>query len=229
MTLKPSSTIMRKIFLISFASIFAIAMRAGELSATDIDRLIARLQAFKREHPGVVAHFREERFLKIRMQPLVLEGEVKLMAPDKFRRDVSGPNPSQTISDGHTLWIYYPAFNEAEQYALDRSHEAGALFGTLNSGLNFQGLREFFRIEGRPADDGGYVVTLEPLQPNVRRIIARLTVWLDADLRATKSEYETPRGDRTVTTYTEVRIEPVPTGEFKFTPPAGVKVARPLG
>ncbi|MDE3084276.1 MAG: outer membrane lipoprotein carrier protein LolA [Verrucomicrobiota bacterium] len=209
--------------------ILAGPARARELSASDIDRLIARLQAFKREHPGVIARFREERFLKIRTQPLVLEGEVKLMAPDKLRREVSGPNPSQTISDGHTLWIYYPVFNEAERYALDRSHEIGMLFGTLNAGLNFQGLKDFFRIQGRKTDDSGYMLALEPLQPNIRRVIVCLTVWLDADLRATKTEYETPRGDRTVTTYTEVRLEPVPASEFQFTPPAGARVVRPLG
>jgi outer membrane lipoprotein-sorting protein len=203
--------------------------RGGELGPADIDGLIARLQALKHDHPGVVARFREERFLKIRTQPLVLEGGIKLMTPDKFRREIVGKNPSVTASDGRTLWIYYPAFNEAELYALDRNHEVAALFGALNSGLNFEGLRDFYRIEGRTVDGGGYVLTLEPMQADVRQILVKLTVWLDPGLHVIKTEYETPRGDRTVTTYTEVRLEPVPADVFEFNPPAGAKVSRPLG
>src|SRR5258708_3072441 len=80
----------------------------GELGPVDIDGLIAGLQALKREHPGVVARFREERFLKIRTQPLVLEGEIKLMAPNKFRREIFGKSPSVIASDGRMLWIFYP-------------------------------------------------------------------------------------------------------------------------
>jgi outer membrane lipoprotein-sorting protein len=206
-----------------------LVARAGELGPADIDGLIARLQVLKRDHPGVIARFREERFLKIRTQPLVLEGEIKLMAPDKFRREIFGKNPSMMASDGQMLWIFYPAFNEAELYALDRSHEVSVLFGALNSGLNFQGLREFYRIRGSRADGGGYALTLEPLQPDVRHILVGLSVWLDAGLHVIKTEYETPRGDRTVTTYTEVRLEPVPAGVFEFNPPAGAKISRPLG
>jgi outer membrane lipoprotein-sorting protein len=203
--------------------------RGGELGPADIDGLITRLQATKRDHPGVIARFREERFLKIRTQPLVLEGEIKLMAPDKFRREIFGKTPSVIASDGRTLWIFYPAFNEAEQYALDRSHEVSVLFGALNSGLNFQGLHEFYRIQGSSTDGGGYALTLEPLQPDVRNILVRLSVWLDAGLHVIKTEYETPRGDRTVTTYTDVRLDPVPTEVFEFNPSAGAKVSRPLG
>jgi outer membrane lipoprotein-sorting protein len=221
---------MRRYFAGLFlAMLLAGVARGGELGPADIDGLIVRLQAMKREHPGVIARFREERFLKIRTRPLVLEGEIKLMAPDKFRREVFGKTPSVTASDGRTLWIFYPAFNEAEQYTLDRSHEVNVLFGALNSGLNFQGLREFYRIQGSATDGGGYALTLEPLQPDVRHILVRLKVWLDAELHVIKTEYETPEGDRTVTTYTEVRLEPVPVEVFEFNPPAGATVSRPLG
>ncbi len=218
--------VFRRIFLWLLVAGLALG---GELGPADIDGLIARLQALKRDHPGVVARFREERFLKIRTQPLVLEGEIKLMAPDKFRREIFGKNPSVTASDGRTLWILYPAFNEAEQYSLDRSHEVSVLFGALNSGLNFQGLREFYHIRGSLTEGGGYALALEPVQPDVRHILVRLSVWLDAELHVIKTEYETPRGDRTVTTYTEVRLEPVPAEVFEFNPPAGAKVSRPLG
>jgi outer membrane lipoprotein-sorting protein len=203
--------------------------RGGELGSAEIDGLIARLQAQKRDHPGVVARFREERFLKIRTQPLVLEGEIRLMAPDKFRREIMGKNPSVTVSDGRSLWIFYPVFNEVEHYKLDRNREVGALFGALNSGLNFQGLSEFYRIHGESIPGGGYVLTLEPLQSDIRRILVQLRVWLDAGLGVTKTEYGTPGGDRTVTTYTDVRLEPVPATEFEFKAPAGAKVTQPLG
>jgi len=222
--------VMRKLFFRLLLFILAAGMaHGGALGQADIDGLIARLQALKRDHPGVVARFREERFLKIREQPLVLEGGIKLMAPDKFRREITGRNPSVTVSDGRVLWIFYPTFNEAEEYALDRNHEVSVLFGALNSGLNFQGLREFYRIRGELADGGGYVLTLEPLQPDVRHILVQFSVWLDAELHVIKTEYETPRGDRTVTTYTDVRLEPVPADEFEFKLPAGAKVSRPLG
>ncbi|HXA80091.1 MAG TPA: outer membrane lipoprotein carrier protein LolA [Opitutaceae bacterium] len=221
---------MRRYFAGFLLMMLAVGVaRGGELGPADIDGLIARLQAMKHDHPGVVARFREERFLKIRTQPLVLEGEIKLMAPDKFRREIFGKTPSVIASDGRTLWIFYPAFNEAEQYALDRSHEVSVLFGALNSGLNFQGLHEFYRIQGSSTDGGGYALTLEPLQPDVRNILVRLGVWLDAGLHVIKTEYETPRGDRTVTTYTDVRLDPVPAEVFEFNPPAGAKVSRPLG
>jgi len=202
---------------------------AGELGPAEIDGLIARLQALKRDHPGVVARFREERFLKIRTQPLVLDGKLELMSPDKFRREIIGKNPSVTISDGQTLWIFYPTFNETEQYALSRNHQVGMLFSALNSGLNFQGLREFYRIKGSALDGGGYELTLEPLQPDVRRILVRLNVWIDTELHVTKTEYETPQGDRTVTTYMRVKLDPVPADEFEFKPPADATVSRPLG
>ncbi len=90
----------------------------GNSTPAERAALLQQLRDVHAKQPGFEASFTEERTSHLLNKPVTSEGSVCFSVPDKFRREVRTPSPSTTVSDGHTMWIYYPSFNEVEIYTL---------------------------------------------------------------------------------------------------------------
>lgn len=205
-----------------------LATAADPLTPPERAELLGRLQALHAKFPSFQATFSEQRTSRLLKKPLVSDGTIAFQIPNKFRREVTGSNPSITISNGHDLWIYYPNFLEAEQYTLGKRAIFDDALAALTAGLNFGRVEEFYQFDATP-EDGGYRIVLTPKRSNLKRIVAQLTVLLDKDLTVRRTDLILPKGDQIVTTYTNPRREPIPASTFEFVPPAGANVTRPLG
>src|SRR5437870_2053264 len=87
---------------------------AAELSPPERAALLQQLRELHAKQPSLQADFVEQKITRLLNKPITSEGTVWFQAPDKFRREVRGANPSITVSNGKTLWIYYPNFKQAE-------------------------------------------------------------------------------------------------------------------
>lgn len=218
---------MSRCFLI--LSLCAAALsHSQELTPPEQKELIAALQAHRAAHPAMTADFTEERTTRLLTKPIISNGEVSFLAPNKFRRELRGNAPSTTVCNGSELWIYYPKFSEAEHYTLGAQQMFDDSLAALTAGLNFNGVEKFFRISAA-REGSGHRVTLTPKSGSLKRLLTTLTVWLAADGVLQKTDAALPKGDRVVTTYKNVRSTKQSAAKFDFTPPPGTKVTTPLG
>ena len=216
--------------LCAFAAIFA-PMRAfalTEMNSAERATLLAQLRDLHEKQPSLQSDFVEQKTTHLLNKPITSEGTVSFQAPDKFRREVRGSNPSVTVSNGKTMWIYYPNFKEVEVYPLGQRAFFDDSLAALNAGLNFQRIEEFYNLRAfREANS--YRLELTPKRPNLKRVVEQLILTLDEEFRPIKTELTLPKGDRIVTTYKNPRRAPIPASVFDFTPPTDAHVSRPLG
>lgn len=223
---------MKRFFCLTFALIailVASSPAAEPLTAPQRAELLGRLQALHAKFPCFQAAFSEQRTSKLLKKPLVSTGHIFFQIPNKFRRDVTGSNPSLTVSNGQELWLYYPNFSEAEHYTLGKRAIFDDALAALTAGLNFARVEEFYQMDATPDEGGGYRIELTPKKSNLKRIVAQLTVILDKELDVRRTDLVLPKGDQVITTYTAAQREAIPASTFDFVPPAGANISRPLG
>lgn len=220
---------MRRILLSLVVFLAPLArLTAADLPPAETQTLMKNLQEHRAKFPALTADFTEEKITRLLNKPLVSTGTIAFQVPNKFRREVKGSSPSLTVSDGVKLWIYYPAFKEAEFYTLGQRQFFDDSIAALTAGLNFQNVEKFYTFTAaREAD--GYRLALTPRSGGLRRMVQELAVCVDADFKIARTETTLPKGDRVVTTYKNQRATPLPAGTFEFAPPADARVSQPLG
>ena len=205
------------------------ARAATPLTPPERAELLQRLETVHSKYPSFQASFSEQRTSRLLKKPILSTGSIAFQIPNKFRRELTGSNPSLTVSNGKELWIYYPNFLEAEQYTLGKRAIFDDALAALTAGLNFAHVEEFYQLDVTPEAEGGYAIVLTPKRSNLKRIVAQLAVFLDKNLDVRRTDLTLPKGDQVVTTYTGQRREAIPAATFEFTPPQGANVTRPLG
>ena len=220
---------MRKI-LFAICTLIGLIVRAHAepLSPADLKSLLAQIQDKRGAAPQMQADFQEEKFIHLMTKPIMSAGKVWFQAPDKFRREVKGNSPSATVGDGQQLWIYYPNFKSAEHYSLGKRSPLDATMAALLAGLNLQNVESNYRVTASEIDNG-YQLDLVPRRPSLKRFFQRLSVQINAESRAQRTEMLQPNGDRIVTTYSNHVTGPIPPSTFEFTPPPGTEITTPLG
>ncbi len=207
----------------------AVLARAADLPPAETQTLLKNLQEHRAKFPSLTADFIEEKTTHLLSKPLVSEGVISFQVPNKFRREVKGSSPSLTVSDGAKLWIYYPAFKEAELYTLGQRQFFDDSIAALTAGLNFQHVEQFYTCTAAREADGGYRLALTPRSGGMRRMVKELAVFVDSDFKIQRTEATLPKGDSVITTYKNQRPAPIPTSTFDFTPPAAAHLSQPLG
>jgi outer membrane lipoprotein carrier protein len=212
-----------------FSLLFLLpALRAAELSPAETAQLLARLQEHRAKYPSLTADFSEEKTTHLLNKPIVSQGTLSFLAPNKFRRELRGNNPSTMVSNGQKLWIYYPNFNAAELYTLGQRAFFDDAIEALTAGINFQHVTEFYRTTAAHEAEGWHLVLI-PKSGGVKRILKELIVWVDDDYKVQKTVAVLPKGDQVVTTYRNQRPTPVSPAIFDYTPPASAAISQPLG
>jgi outer membrane lipoprotein-sorting protein len=219
---------MKRFLLLLALAACSSAAFADTLTAPERADLLGKLQALREKYPSIEANFSESRTSHLLKRPVSSGGTIDFHMPNKFRREVTGSNPSLTVSNGRELWIYYRNFKEAEHYALGQRAMFDDALAALTAGLNFSRVEDFYNLDAAH-EDGIYRLTLTPRRSNLKRVVSQLTVILDKDLDVRRTELILPKGDRVTTSYSNVRRTALPASFFEFTPPADAHVTRPLG
>ncbi len=201
---------------------------AAELSGPEMAQLLGRLQEHRAKFPSLTADFAEEKSSHLLKKPLLSQGTLAFAAPNKFRRELKGKNPSLMVSNGQKLWIYYPNFKEAELYTLGERKFFDDAIEALTAGLNFQRVADFYRPTAYRENDG-YRLVLAPRSGGLKRILKELTVWVDDSYKVGRTVAVLPKGDQVITSYRNQRPTAVPASAFEYTPPGDARVSQPLG
>jgi outer membrane lipoprotein-sorting protein len=219
---------MTKNILICIAVCCASIAQATPLSQNEINDLVQRLETVYQNRTSLQANFREERHVAILKEAVINVGKIWFTPPDKIRREITGNSPSTTVIDGKKMTIYYPNLKTAEQYDLIKRPIIRQSLEALTAGLNFQRVADYYNIEGTK-DGDTYIITLTPKTAAIRRLVKSLTLTMKTDLTPEKVDYQSPRGERVLIDYSDVKRDPVPDSVYEFSPPSGTNVTNPFG
>src|SRR5438105_13065068 len=220
---------MSKFFACTFLIALAVmGVRAEPLSSADVKNFLGRIRDRRATTPNLQADFQEERKVHLLDEPITSSGKVWFQAPNKFRREAKGNEPSVTVSDGQQLWIYYPNFKSAEHYSLGKRSPLDAGIAAITASLNLENVESIYHITGSKESDG-YQLQLIPRNPSMKRLLQTFTIKMNNELQVVRTEMVQPNGDHIVTTYSNETRAPIPASTFEFTPPAGTDVTTPLG
>jgi outer membrane lipoprotein-sorting protein len=171
------------------------------------------------------ANFREVRRLALMEKPVIETGTVSFLPPDMFRREVNGG--SLTVCNGDTLWIFYPQFREVEKYMLSSNRALRDSISAMTSGFGLQSLGDNYKVQAWQTDDG-YRIKLLPKSSSLRKAVTELHVDISDQLYARRVEIFGAEGDRTTITFSDERKVKLSPEDFRFQPPAGVRVSDPM-
>jgi outer membrane lipoprotein-sorting protein len=224
----PARLPLRSMAVLLITMFFVTVLQAAPLSQDEISDLVKRLETVYQNRTSLQANFREERHMAILKDPVINQGKIWFTPPDMIRREITGNSPSTTVIDGKKMTIYYPNLKTAEQYDLVKRPIIRQSLEALTAGLNFQRVADYYSIEGTKEGDT-YVVTLTPKTASIRRLVKSLTLTMKTDLTPEKVDYQSPRGERVLIDYSDVKRDPVPDSVYEFSPPAGTNVTNPFG
>jgi len=206
----------------------SLPAQAAELNPAERATLLQQLHDLHVKEPYFQATFTEQRTSHLLNKPVTSEGSVYFSVPDKFRREVQTPSPSTTVSDGRTLWIYYPSFKEVELYTLGQRSFFDESLAALTAGLNFEHIDEYYNFRAY-REPTGYRLELMPKKPSLRRVVEELTLWLNNDFLPERTEITLPKGDHLSTIYHNPHRPALSPSLFEFTPPPDAHITHPLG
>jgi outer membrane lipoprotein carrier protein len=151
-------------------------------------------------------------------------GEVMFKKPGRMRWDYEKPDKSSYISDGNLLWLYEPDDKQAFKQDLKGSQLPAALAFLTGKGKLATEFDITFATKpayGTPAD---YVLALSPKTPQAQ--VKAILFVVDAktfDVR--ESVITDAQSNINDLTFSDIRVNTkLPDAQFKFTPPAGVRV-----
>jgi outer membrane lipoprotein carrier protein len=189
-----------------------------------LDRAVDALQARYEHVTDLRAHFvqttRAAYTGAIAPDPVTSRGHMVVAKPARMRWVYEEPEESVVVSDGETLWIYDPAFKEAQRLPVGEGFLSGAAVQFL---LGEGDLRRDFAITLVTCDAGAAQIELVPRTP---ASYEKLRIAVDpATGSVTRTEIVDLVGNHTVLELSqlETNVRPDP-AVFRFVAPEGVSV-----
>lgn len=196
------------------------------LDARQTDELLARIAQSRQSSGPRQITFREIRTSPLFALPIAESGELFFAAPRSLRREIAQPSPSSTISNGQTLWMVYPEFQEVEIYDLARTPALADSLRALGEVLQGHQLEQFFKISALPLEKSWQLDLTA--RGRFRRTINSARLLLREDLSAQSIEMRFPDGSQTRLELDQERPFQPTAGFFEFSTPPGFRESRPL-
>lgn len=179
------------------------------------------------------AQFTQTRSLKALTQPLIAQGRVWFIAPNRFRWELGQPPQTVALRQPDHLLVIYPRLKRVERYPLtDRAtgpwRDALALF-EAGFPRGQSDLDAKFRLLFQTQTNDLVQLDLEPRSSSARRMISKIQVVFsttDFALRATELEFSD--GSTLRNEFSSIEVNPeIPPELFEFQTPPGYKVVQP--
>jgi outer membrane lipoprotein carrier protein len=147
-------------------------------------------------------------------------GSVVVAKPSRMRWSYESPEPSLVVSDGKTLWIYDPAFAEAQRMPADGAFFSGAALQFL---LGRGDMEREFAIRLVSCEEKSVELELTPREPTSYEKLFLVANPGTGDVSRTR--IDDLLGNSTVVEFSDwqVNLDP-PADLFRFEPPANVRI-----
>jgi len=174
------------------------------------DRAVQGLQARQRDVATLRATVVQRKRHPLLKDEVVTEGSLVVRRPDQVRWEMTRPEHTIVVMDGHSLLVYHPERGEAERRDLrnDFATRAAADFLTAGLGLAVDALERRFRVEVY-RDGAELTLRLTPLSPWVAKVIGEVVITqADGDAFPRRIVVVGVKGDRTETVLTNLTLNP---------------------
>jgi len=147
-------------------------------------------------------------------------GSVVVAKPSRMRWSYESPEPSLVVSDGKTLWIYDPAFAEAQRMPADGAFFSGAALQFL---LGRGDMEREFTIRLVSCEDKAVELELTPREPTSYEKLFLVANPGTGDVFRTR--IDDLLGNSTVVEFSDLQVNLDPPADlFRFEPPANVRI-----
>ena len=193
------------------------ATRADE---EPFDKLVARVDAFYKEHDSFSARF-EQIVTRAHLpdRPSKKSGRVYFKKPGKMRWDYAKPDQVFYVSDGSFLWNYIPESRLIYKLKVEDSE----LFYALRFLYGEGNLAKDFDLSDGGTRDGHRIVIVKPKESQQNFEVLELVVD-PKDAHIDETILVDPAGNRSRLRFLKVSYDELPDKGFKFTPPEGVPI-----
>ncbi|MGH0031123.1 MAG: LolA family protein [Myxococcota bacterium] len=197
---------------------------AAQAAPACLDRTVDALQARYEKVRDLRARFvqttRPAHMAGTASEPVVSAGRMVVQKPARMRWTYEEPEPSLVVSDGESLWMYDPAFGEAQRLPVGEGLLSGAAVSFL---LGEGDLRRDFAISLVSCEAERAELELVPREP---ASFERLRVVVNpetGDLSHTRIDDLLGNVTEVALSELETGVAPDP-GTFRFVAPEGVEV-----
>ncbi|MDO8954695.1 MAG: outer membrane lipoprotein chaperone LolA [Gammaproteobacteria bacterium] len=148
--------------------------------------------------------------------PSQVSGTLDIQKPNRFRWQISQPNPQLFVADGKNLWNYEEDLEQVTVSPISKQLSSTPML--LLSGEVTQ-LKSLFSIQAMDP----YHYQLTPKQPD--SLLQSIVIGFDKDGKLASLMLTNNMGQITQIDFTDVKLNPaLPASLFNFAPPAGVDV-----
>jgi outer membrane lipoprotein-sorting protein len=200
--------------LLSLALLLGLApatvVLANGVEDPELQRLLADFDRVQGSIRTFTAEFTETTHSTLLKDEIVAHGKVFLTKPHSVRWEYTIPEEMRFVIADDQYTGYFPLRKKAEKRDIRRWGEQ--LFRFLGLGQASDELAKFYRIRighDEEADDGTILLVLDPKKKRVRKRMASVRFWIDAETYLpVRVRYASQNGDTRLIEFAEVSVNP---------------------
>jgi len=187
----------------------------------------ARVQQFYDSTKTFKATFTQTYTIKVQNVKKVSTGKVTFEKPGKMSWNYDAPNGNRVVSDGTTIRVYEKENEQMYVTPVKGSQYPAALSFLLGQGQLTKDFDLRMLDAAQMKFEGGYV--LEGTPKSATPAYQKILLYVDAQTNQVRRVLILDaQGNKNRFDFTSPAVnQPVPKGEFDFTPPAGTRVIKP--
>jgi len=219
-------------FVLFFSLIFVSPCKASsdikQVTATvERKRIVENLNRQHENINSMTAKVYQRKHLSLLKKDIHMKGTIFLQKPDMLRWETVSPERSFTVIKDKTMTVFHPDVNEAELYKFSEHFMARNTMHFFSSVVwgSVEGMEKRFNVEVFRRN-GDIAAELKPLSKMAARYLSSITIFYNEKTGLpTGFEVTTPKGDRTVTELTDLKVNPELRPDiFKIKLPPGVLI-----
>ncbi len=199
--------------------------RGNDGDAEALEAVVARVQKAYQKLETFSGKFTQTVTITGMSRTRTDSGTVMMKRGGKMRWDFQSPDVKHFVSDGKTMWFYFPAEHQVMSLPLEQSASQVALdfmFGLGDVRKDFDVSLARGSSYGEPALRGLHLVPKKPMGT-----LKRLTILVGEDGMVKEAIVEDQMGTVTRVRFSDVAVnQPIPDERFAFKPPEGVTETR---
>jgi outer membrane lipoprotein-sorting protein len=205
---------------------------AGNGNAADLEEILAGFDEVQSSIHSLRAEFHETSTNLLLKDPIVAEGRFYLSKPDAIRWEYRAPEEMRFVIADDQYTGYFPTQKRAEKRSVRRWSEQ--IFRFFGLGQGSAELSKFYDISlggDGSAQDGTYLLLLEPKKRRVKKRVETVRFWLDAkSFLPRRVEYLSKDGSTREILFRDVQVNPdLAAGIFTVQIPSDVTVTQGFG
>ena len=200
--------------------------KAGPPPDPALEAALAALDEKQASLEDLEADFEQKQVSHLLLEPDVSRGRV-LFRKGRLRMEWSEPRRVVLVVDDEGFLQYFPEEKRAERTPARTQSDIGSLFPGFGQSSEEMKKTYDIRLKADETDDDQWCLELDPRRPRMRRLMKRITIWIDRKAGVPKKmRIDDPNGkDHMETTFSGTKVnQEIPESRLRLELPEDTKV-----